>query len=113
MPSESGVTEIPAEELKQKLDRKEDLVLLDVREPFEYEIARIEGSRLIPLGQLESRLGELAPLKGKEIVAHCHHGGRSRRALEFLLSKGFKNLKNVTGGIDEWSLHVDSSVPRY
>lgn len=110
---DEGVTEISVEELKRKLDKREDFVLLDVREPFEYEIGHIKGSQLIPLGQLEKRLQELESLKDKEIVAHCHHGGRSRRALEFLHSKGFKKLKNVTGGIDEWSLKVDLSVPRY
>ena len=84
-----------------------------MREPFEYQIAKIENSKLIPLGQIETHLNELEAFKDKEIVAHCHHGGRSRRALEFLKAKGFKKLKNVTGGIDEWSLKVDPSVPRY
>ena len=111
--SENGVAEISVEELKQRLDRREDFVLLDVREPFEHQMAHIEGAKLIPLGQIEQRLGELDSFRDKEIVAHCHHGGRSRRALEFLHSKGFKKLKNITGGIDEWSLKVDPSVPRY
>ena len=87
--------------------------MLDVRENFEYEIANIKGSRLISLGELERRLSELEPFKGKEIVAHCHHGGRSKKALEFLKTKGYTNLKNVQGGIDAWSLYVDSSIPRY
>ncbi len=108
-----GVLEIRVDELKNKLDQREDFILLDVREPFEYQIGHIEGSRLIPLGQLEKRLQELTSFKDKEIVAHCHHGGRSRRALEFLQSQGFKKLKNVAGGIDEWSLKIDPSVPRY
>ena len=107
------VADISVDELKRKLDQKEDILLLDVREPFEHRIANIPGAKLIPLGQIEARIGEIEPFKGKEIVAHCHHGGRSRRALEFLHSKGFRRLKNVAGGIDEWSLHVDSSVPRY
>ncbi len=111
--SENGVAEISVEELKKKLDRKEDIVFLDVRENFEYQIAKIPGTKLIPLGQLPNHLGELESCKDKEVIAHCHHGGRSRQALEFLKSKGFKKLRNVTGGIDEWSLKVDSSVPRY
>ena len=101
------------EELKEKLDRKEDFVFLDVREPFEYEIAKIEGTQLIPLGQIESRISELEPFKDKEIVAHCKMGGRSRKALEILKTKGFKNLKNLAGGIHAWSQRVDPSVPQY
>jgi len=80
---------------------------------FEYQIANIEGTKLMPLSQFESRVSELESLKDKEIVAHCHHGGRSRQALEMLKSKGFKNLKNVAGGIHEWSVQIDSSVPQY
>ena len=109
----NGVREISVEELKGKIDGKEDFVFIDVREPFENQIARIEGTKLIPLGQIESRIAELEPLKDKEIVAHCHHGGRSLRALKILESKGFRKLTNVAGGIDEWSLKVDPSVPRY
>lgn len=110
---QNGVVDISAEDLKKKLDRKEDFIFIDVREPFEHQIAHIEGAKLIPLGQLEERVSELEAYKDKEIVAHCHHGGRSRRALEFLQSKGFKKLRNVAGGIDAWSLEVDPSVPRY
>lgn len=108
-----GVEEISVQDLKRKLDKKEDFVLIDVREPFEHQIAKIPGAKLIPLGQIESRISEIESYKGKEIVAHCHHGGRSRRALEFLKSRGFKNLKNVAGGIDDWSVEIDHSVPRY
>ena len=111
--SNSGVEEMGVEDLKKKLDAKEEFLLIDVREEFEYEIAKIEGSKLIPLSQIESRLAELESYKGKEIVAHCHHGGRSRKALEILSSNGFSNLKNVTGGIDVWSLEIDSTIPRY
>ncbi|MDP3921664.1 MAG: molybdopterin-synthase adenylyltransferase MoeB [Candidatus Omnitrophota bacterium] len=113
-PEQEGVVvDISVEALKQKLDSKDDFFFLDVRESFEYEIAKIEGTKLIPLGEIEQRLQELEPFKDKEIVAHCHHGGRSRRALEILEAKGFRKLKNVAGGIDEWSINIDSSVPRY
>jgi adenylyltransferase/sulfurtransferase len=107
------IADITVEELKQKLDRKENFIFLDVREPFESQIAKIQGTKLIPLGQLEAHLGELESYKDKEIVAHCKLGGRSRKALEFLKSKGFKHLKNVVGGIDAWSQRIDPSVPRY
>ena len=111
--NEPGVIEISVEDLKRKLDHKEDFILIDVRESFEHQIAHLKKAKLIPLGQLESRVSELEEFKGKEIVAHCHHGGRSRKALELLRSKGFKNLKNVAGGIDEWSVKIDPQVPRY
>jgi len=110
---DGGISEISVEDLKTKLDAGQEFCLIDVREKFEFEIARIPGAKLIPLAQLPGRLAELESFQGKEVVAHCHHGGRSRRALEFLKSKGFKNLKNVSGGIDHWSLRIDSSVARY
>lgn len=109
----NGVIDISVDELKEKIDQKEKFLFLDVREEFEHQIAKIDGTRLIPLSQFQNHLEELEPYKNKEIVAHCHHGGRSRRALEFLKEKGFTNLKNVVGGIDEWSVKIDPSVPRY
>ncbi len=108
-----GIADISVEDLKKKLDAKEDFVFIDVREPFEYQIAHIEGAKLIPLGVIPDRISELEPFKNKEIVAHCHHGGRSRRALQMLQSRGFKNLKNVAGGIDHWSERIDPGVARY
>ncbi len=110
---DDGIQNITVEELKAKLDRKEEFLFLDVREKFEHEIAKIPGAKLIPLAQIPARIAEFEAHKDKEVVAHCHHGGRSRKALEFLKSKGFKNLKNVSGGIDYWSLHVDAAVARY
>lgn len=108
-----GIAEISVSELKNKLDAGEDFLFLDVREPFESQIAKIPGAQLAPLGKIEESAGQFSEYKNKEIVAHCHHGGRSRRALEILKSKGFKKLKNVSGGIDDWSLKIDPSVPRY
>jgi adenylyltransferase/sulfurtransferase len=86
-------------------------VLIDVREPHEFEIARIPGAKLIPLNSLPARLGELD--SSREIVLHCHHGQRSMRALEYLRQSGFKKLHNLRGGIDAWSTEVDRTVPRY
>ena len=100
-------------QLKEKMDKKEDFVLLDVREPYEYEIARIPGSHLIPVGQLEARLAELEQFKNKEIVTHCKSGGRSAKAVELLKKSGFPKVWNVTGGINEWSNKIDPSVPKY
>jgi adenylyltransferase/sulfurtransferase len=103
---------ITAEELKAKKDAGEKFRLIDVRELSEYQTAKIEGSELKPLGQIPNWANELAD-KTEEIVLHCHHGMRSDRACQFLAAQGFTKVKNLIGGIDEWSLKVDSSVPRY
>lgn len=107
------IPELTVYELKAKLDQKDEFLLLDVREPFEYQIARIPGSKLIPLGELQSRLGELEAYKEKEVVAHCKSGGRSSKAVELLLKSGFKKVWNVVGGIGEWSNKIDPGVPKY
>jgi len=104
------IPEITVEELKAKLDKKEKFVLLDVREPHEYEIAKIAGSKLIPLGDLPQRVGELD--KAVKLVVHCKMGGRSARAVQFLRAQGF-DATNVAGGINDWSERIDPSVPTY
>ncbi|MCG3144797.1 MAG: putative adenylyltransferase/sulfurtransferase MoeZ [Gammaproteobacteria bacterium] len=103
---------ITVEELKSKQDEGKKLRLIDVREPSEHQAAKIAGSELKPLGQIMNWARELTD-KGEEIVLHCHHGMRSDRACQFLAAQGFTNVKNLIGGIDEWSLKVDPSVPRY
>ncbi|MGR8980470.1 MAG: rhodanese-like domain-containing protein [Gammaproteobacteria bacterium] len=105
------VTQITALELKRRLEEVPGLVLLDVREPSEFRFARINNSMLIPLNQIPHRIGELDP--NKEIIVICHHGIRSRHAAHYLARAGFENVANLTGGIDAWSIHCDSSVPRY
>jgi sulfur-carrier protein adenylyltransferase/sulfurtransferase len=98
-------------EVKQKLDRGDNFTLIDVREPHEYQIARIPGSTLIPLGTLPNRLQELD--REAEIVAHCKSGARSQKAVDLLKQNGFLNVRNMTGGILAWSDKVDPSVPKY
>jgi rhodanese-related sulfurtransferase len=102
---------ITVKELKDRLDNGDKPFLLDVREPYEYSMAKIEGSVLIPLGTLPESLDKLD--RSAEIVAYCHHGMRSADAVGFLLQQGFSKVKNLVGGIDAWSVHVDPSVPRY
>lgn len=102
---------IEATELKAKLDRGDDFVLIDVREPHEYQIARIPGAKLIPLGELPKHLDELD--REAEIVAHCKSGGRSQKAVDLLKASGFRHVRNMTGGITAWSEKVDASVPKY
>ena len=110
---EKGVREISASELAALRARGEDFLLLDVRQPEEWRRARIEGAKLVPLGELEARLAELSDWKERRVIAHCHHGGRSARACELLAATGFSDLTNLVGGIDAWSLTVDPAVPRY
>lgn len=102
--------EISAVDLKHKIDRGEEVELLDVREPYERELASI-GGVLIPLSQLPVRVNTLD--SSREIVVYCHSGFRSARAVEFLVEMGFSKVKNLIGGIDSWSREVDPSVPRY
>jgi len=108
---ELDVPTITATELKTKIDRKDKFVLVDVREPFEYDISRIPGSKLIPLGELPARLSELD--SADEIVLHCKVGGRSAKALRILQEAGFRKLNNLQGGISAWSDDVDPSIPKY
>jgi molybdopterin/thiamine biosynthesis adenylyltransferase/rhodanese-related sulfurtransferase len=108
---EMDVPTITATELKTRIDRQDKFVLVDVREPFEYEISRIPGSKLIPLGELPARLSELD--SADDIVLHCKVGGRSAKALRILQEAGFRKLNNLQGGITAWSEDVDPSVPKY
>jgi molybdopterin/thiamine biosynthesis adenylyltransferase/rhodanese-related sulfurtransferase/molybdopterin converting factor small subunit len=103
--------EITVEQLKARMDSGEHLTVIDVSEPYEYAIARIPGTKLIPLGQIDERAGELDP--NTEIILHCRSGKRSADALNRLKAKGFTNLKNVVGGITAWSEEIDPSVPKY
>jgi len=102
--------EITPEELKGKLDRGEDIFILDVREPQEYQICNLNGY-LIPLNDLPQRVHELD--SSREIVVHCKMGGRSQRALEFLREAGFRKIKNLVGGIDAWAERIDKMMPQY
>ena len=86
-------------------------LLLDVREPWEHDKARISGSQLVPMGQIQARLAEVND--GREVVAICHHGGRSLQVAAFLEKNGFSRVHNLAGGIDAWSRTVDASVPTY
>jgi adenylyltransferase/sulfurtransferase len=107
----SGMSEITAEELKRRLDRGEDLFILDVRNPPEFQICRIPGSTLLPLPELAQRFRELDP--GREMVVHCKSGMRSAKAIEFLRQQGFTKLKNLKGGILAWADTVDPGMPKY
>jgi len=111
--AERAIPEVQAAAVKAALDRGEDLLLLDVRQPEEFSRARIEGAVLVPLGELESRIGDLAAWRERRVVVTCHHGMRSLRGAEILRQSGFARIESLAGGIEAWSLTVDPSVPRY
>jgi len=106
----TGVPEISVEELKKRLDAKDDVFILDVREPHEYQICNLNGY-LIPLNDLPKRVHELDP--SKDMVVHCRSGGRSSRAVEFLQKAGYTKAKNLAGGILAWADRIDPKVPKY
>jgi adenylyltransferase/sulfurtransferase len=106
----NGIPQITVTELKKRIDSGEDFLLLDVREPFEYQIANI-GGKLIPQNEVPQRLGEID--RDRPVVVHCKAGGRSQRIAEFLKQSGYNDVANVSGGILAWSDQVDPSVPKY
>lgn len=103
--------EISPEQLKTRLDRGDDIFILDVRNPEEYEISRLQGSTLIPLNELPERAAELD--SARDIVVHCRSGARSARAVEFLRQAGFRKIKNLVGGINAWADDVDQTMAKY
>jgi molybdopterin/thiamine biosynthesis adenylyltransferase/rhodanese-related sulfurtransferase len=107
----ADVPAISVQELKRKLDAREPIQLIDVREPFESEIAKINNARLIPLGELPNQLNELD--HESYLVVHCHTGRRSAQAVQLLRASGFRNVFNLEGGIDRWSEEIDSTVQKY
>jgi adenylyltransferase/sulfurtransferase len=109
-PAATNMADMQVEELKRKLDNKEDIFVLDVREPHEYQICNI-GGHLIPLGDLPKRVSELD--SSREIVAHCKGGVRSAKAVDFLRQAGFTKVHNLAGGIMAWADRVDPKMPKY
>ena len=106
------IEEISATELKRRIDAGDDIQLIDVRQPDEYAFAKINGAKLIPLGEVARRMNEINP--SRETVVHCKMGGRSAKAIEILKQAGFTGeLKNLKGGITAWSNEVDPKVPKY
>ena len=102
--------EVSVHDLKRALAEGSALVV-DVREPWEAEFAKIAGAELIPLGEFAARAPSLP--RDKPILIHCHHGGRSMQATQWLRRNGFAKVSNVAGGIDAWSLEIDPAIPRY
>jgi rhodanese-related sulfurtransferase len=103
--------EIDTLTLKERLDGENPPALLDVREPWELEIAAVDGAIAIPLGELNQRVGELP--RDRPLAVMCHHGGRSAQATAWLRNQGFDHATNVAGGIDAWARSVDPTLSRY
>jgi sulfur-carrier protein adenylyltransferase/sulfurtransferase len=110
-PTTIGIPEITPREVKKMMDERKPFVLVDVREPHEYQICRIPGSKLIPLGEVPKRMNELNT--ADDIVVHCKSGMRSAQAVNLLIKAGFRKIHNLKGGILAWSDQVDTSVPKY
>jgi adenylyltransferase/sulfurtransferase len=106
----NGIPQLTVKELKQRFDAGEDVFLLDVREPYEYQIAQI-GGKLIPQNDVPQRLAEIP--REREIVVHCRSGARSQRIAEFLKQSGYPKVVNLAGGILAWSDEIDPSVQKY
>jgi adenylyltransferase/sulfurtransferase len=106
----NGIPQITVKELKRRIDAGEDVQLIDVREPYEYQIAQI-GGKLIPQNDVPQRLGEID--RDREVVVHCKSGGRSQRIAEFLKQSGYPRVANVAGGILAWSDEIDPKLPKY
>ncbi len=103
--------EISAAEVKRRMDSGEKLLLVDVREPWEYETCRIEGAKLIPMGTIPANLRALDV--EEDVICYCHHGQRSLDVAVWLRRQGIEGAKSLAGGIDRWSRDVDPRVPRY
>jgi rhodanese-related sulfurtransferase len=103
--------EITPADVKARMDSGEKLFLVDVREPWEHQLCSIEGARLVPLGSLAASLQSL-PDTG-EVICYCHHGMRSLDAAAWLRFQGIEKAKSMSGGIERWSVEIDSKVPRY
>jgi molybdopterin/thiamine biosynthesis adenylyltransferase/rhodanese-related sulfurtransferase len=112
LPVVDGIPQISVEALKRKIDAKEDIFILDVREPHEYPIANL-GAPLIPVGDITRRIGELSAQKDREVIVHCRSGARSQKAALALKAAGFSNVSNLTGGILAWADKIDPSMPKY
>lgn len=103
--------EITPSELKNRLDQGDKMLVVDVREPWEYELCRIKGAKLIPMGTVPANLQALDV--DEDVICYCHHGQRSLDVAVWLRGQGIESAKSLAGGIERWSVEVDPSVPRY
>lgn len=105
--------EVDVQSVSSALANAEPFFFMDCREASEFATAHIEGAQLFPMSELQERIGELEQYKQQRVVVHCHHGGRSLRVANWLRAQGFDQAQSMAGGIDAWSLQIDTEVPRY
>ncbi|MCC7423918.1 MAG: rhodanese [Planctomycetaceae bacterium] len=105
--------EVDCRTVKSRLDRQDDFLLLDCREADEHALVRIAGAELLQMSEIQSRIGELEPQRDRDIVVHCHHGGRSLRVAAWLRQQGFARAQSMAGGIDQWAAEIDPTLTRY
>jgi rhodanese-related sulfurtransferase len=105
--------EIDCRAVKTRLDAGDDLLFVDCREPGEYEIVHITGTKLLPMGQIPAQLAELEPYRDRPLVIHCHHGGRSLQVAAWLRQQGFAQAQSMAGGIDRWAQEIAPGMGRY
>lgn len=114
MPNERELPmEISCQAVKSRLDAGEKFLFVDCREPDEHALVHIEGTRLLPLSELPARGAELEAFRERNIVVHCHHGGRSMRMTQWLRQQGFAGAQSMAGGIHAWACEIDPALPRY
>ncbi len=113
MPADNIPIETDCRTVHAMLGRGDDFLLLDCREPDEFALVKIAGARLLPMSEIQARLDELTPHRGRRVVVHCHHGGRSLRVANWLRAQGFAQAQSLAGGIDAWAVEVDPTLPRY
>lgn len=112
-PADSDDLEIDCRSVQSKLAEAADFLLLDCREADEHALVNLPEAQLLPMSEIERRVGELEPHRQREIVVFCHHGGRSLQVTTWLRQLGFDNVKSLAGGIDNWAVAIDPKLPRY
>lgn len=112
MTPQTSPPEISCQEVSQRLQSGEDLLLLDCRDPEEYQLVALRGALLLPMRELPARVSELEPHRGRLVVVYCHLGGRSARTAAWLREQGFA-ARTMEGGIDQWAIEIDPQLPRY
>ena len=105
--------EVTCQSVKERLDAIDDFLLLDCREREERAVVAIEASTLLPMSEIQRRAAELEELRERSVVVYCHHGGRSLQVAQWLRQNGYTQAQSMSGGIDQWAIEIDASLPRY